>query len=176
MASVISYTKAKIDELLDAIRQSIEGKADNTHVHTIGQVTNLETTLLGKASTGHTHSLSQVNGLTAALDGKSSTSHRHEISHVTGLAEAIENAAVNEHTHPSSDISDAVSSVTGTANKLIKTNSSGSLTISDAAINSNLSVVNRNYVDRSAPWLGTDAEYNALPSRDPERIYIITGA
>lgn len=176
MASVISYTKAKIDELLDAIRLSIEGKADKTHVHTIGQVTNLESTLLGKASSGHTHSLSQVNGLTAALDGKSSTSHRHEISHITGLAEAIENAAVNEHTHHSSDISDAVSSVTGTANKLIKTNSSGSLTISDAAINSNLSVVNRNYVDRTAPWLGTDAEYNALPSRDPARIYIITGA
>lgn len=176
MASVISYTKAKIDELLDAIRQSIEGKADNTHVHTIGQVTNLETTLLGKSSTGHTHSLSQVSGLTAALDGKSSTSHRHEISHITGLAEAIENAAVNEHTHPSTDISDAVSSVTGTANKVIKTNGTGSLTISDAAINSNLSVVNRGYVDRSAPWVGTDAEYNALPSRDPARIYIITGA
>lgn len=176
MASVISYTKAKIDELLDAIRQSIEGKADNTHTHTIGQVTNLETTLLGKASTGHTHSLAQVNGLTAALDGKSSTSHRHEISHVTGLAEAIANASVNEHTHVSSDISDAVSSVQGTANRVIKTNGSGSLTISDAAINSNLSVVNRNYVDRSAPWMGTDAEYNALPSRDPARIYIITGA
>lgn len=176
MASVISYTKAKIDELLDAIRQSIEGKADNTHTHTIGQVTNLETTLLGKASTGHTHSLAQVNGLTAALDGKSSTSHRHEISHVTGLAEAIANASVNEHTHVSSDISDAVTSVTGSANKVVKTNGSGSLTISDAAINSNLSVVNRNYVDRAAPWLGTDAEYNALPSRDPARIYIITGA
>lgn len=176
MASVISYTKAKIDELLDAIRQSIEGKADNTHVHTIGQVTNLETTLMGKSPTGHTHSMAQVNGLTAALDGKSSTNHRHEISHITGLSEAIENAAVNEHTHPSSDISDAVSSVTGTANKVIKTNSNGSLTISDAAINSNLSVVNRNYVDRSAPWMGTDAEYNALPSRDPARIYIITGA
>lgn len=176
MASVISYTKAKIDELLDAIRLSIEGKADNTHTHTIGQVANLETTLLGKASTGHTHSLAQVNGLTAALDGKSSTNHRHEISHITGLSEAIENAAVNEHTHPSSDISDAVTSVTGTANKVIKTNSSGSLTISDAAINSNLSVVNRNYVDRSAPWTGTNAEYNALPSRDPARIYIITGA
>lgn len=176
MASVISYTKAKIDELLDAIRQSIEGKADNTHAHTIGQVTNLETTLLGKSPTGHTHSMAQVNGLTAALDGKSSTSHRHEISHVTGLAEAIANASVNEHTHVSSDISDAVTSVTGSANKVVKTNSSGSLTISDAAINSNLSVVNRNYVDRSAPWMGTDAEYNALPSRDPARIYIITGA
>lgn len=176
MASVISYTKEKIDELLNAIRQTVDGKADATHTHTIGQVANLESTLMGKSSTGHTHTLSQVNGLTDALDGKSSTNHRHEISHVTGLQEAIENAAVNEHKHPSSDISDAVSSVTGTANKVIKTNSSGSLTISDAAINSNLSVVNRNYVDRSAPWMGTDAEYNALSSRDPERIYIITGA
>lgn len=176
MASVISYTKEKIDELLSAIRQSVDGKADTTHVHTIGQVTNLESTLLGKSSTGHTHTLSQVNGLTDALDGKSSTSHRHEISHVTGLQEAIENAAVNEHTHPSSDISDAVSSVTGTANKVVKTNSTGSLTISDAAINSNLSVVNRGYVDRVSPWLGTDAEYSALPSIDPDRIYIITGA
>ena len=176
MASVISYTKAKIDELLSAIRQTVDGKADATHVHTIGQVTNLESTLLGKSSTGHTHTLTQVNGLTAALDGKSSTSHRHEISHVTGLAEAIANASVNEHTHTSSDISDAVSSVTGSANKVVKTNGSGSLTISDAAINSNLSVVNRNYVDRSAPWVGTDAEYNALPTRDPARIYIITGA
>ena len=176
MASVISYTKAKIDELFDAVRQTVEGKADKSHTHTIGQVTDLENTLLGKAPAGHTHSLAQVNGLTAALDGKSSTSHRHEISHVTGLAEAIQNAAVNEHTHPSSDISDAVTSVTGSANKVIKTNSSGSLTISDAAINSNLSVVNRNYVDRTSPWMGIDAEYNALPTRDPARIYIITGA
>lgn len=176
MASVISYTKAKIDELLDAIRLSIEGKADKTHVHTIGQVTNLESTLLGKASSGHTHSLSQVNGLTAALDGKSSTSHRHEISHITGLQEAIDNAATNEHTHPSSDISDAVSSVTGAANKVVKTNSTGSLTIADSAINSDLSVVNRGYVDRTVPWSGTALEYEALTSIDPDRIYIITGA
>ena len=176
MASVISYTKDKIDELLAAIRQSVDGKADDTHTHTIGQVTSLEQTLLGKSPVGHTHSLSQVNGLTDALDGKSSTSHRHEISHVTGLQEAIDSAAVNEHTHPSSDISDAVTSVTGTANKVVKTNSSGSLTISDAAIDSDLSVVNRAYVDRTTPWVGTDAEYNALPSIDPDRIYIITGA
>ena len=176
MASVISYTKAKIDELLSAIRQTVDGKADATHVHTIGQVTNLESTLLGKSSTGHTHTLTQVNGLTAALDGKSSTSHRHEISHVTGLAEAIANASVNEHTHTSSDISDAVSSVTGTANKVVKTNSTGSLTIADSAINSNLSVVNRGYVDRTVPWSGTASEYEALTSIDPNRIYIITGA
>ena len=34
-------------------------------------------------------------------------------------------------------------------------------------------LVNKRYVDATAPWVGTDAEYKALTDKDPNRLYII---
>ena len=34
-------------------------------------------------------------------------------------------------------------------------------------------LVNKRYVDATAPWVGTDAEYKALADKDPNRLYII---
>ena len=34
-------------------------------------------------------------------------------------------------------------------------------------------LVNKRYVDAGMPWVGTDAEYKALPDKDPNRLYII---
>ena len=40
---------------LDALAETVSGKANSSHTHTIANVTNLQSTLDGKASSGHTH-------------------------------------------------------------------------------------------------------------------------
>jgi hypothetical protein len=44
--------------------------ADNSHDHTISNVTGLQTALDGKSNVGHTHVISDITGLQTALDGK----------------------------------------------------------------------------------------------------------
>lgn len=64
--------------------------ANQTHNHTIAQVTGLQTALDGKAATSHTHAISNVTGLQAALDGKAATNHIHNIWQIPGLQSAID--------------------------------------------------------------------------------------
>lgn len=50
---------------------------DDSHAHTIANVTGLQTALDGKAGASHPHAIADTTGLQSALDGKSSTSHDH---------------------------------------------------------------------------------------------------
>ena len=50
------YTESEIDSKVSTINNSISGKANSSHTHTIANITNLQTTLDGKSSTSHTHS------------------------------------------------------------------------------------------------------------------------
>ena len=54
----------EIKKLIDALQSAVNGKANTSHSHTIGDITNLQTSLDGKASTSHnhtTHSQSWMN-------------------------------------------------------------------------------------------------------------------
>lgn len=157
MASVISYTKEKIDQLLTKINTDIGGKSDKGHTHTMGQVDELVETLGRKSNNGHTHSISQVDGLQAAL----------------------EEGVTAEHKHKSTDINDSVSDMLsggGTLDKLLKSNSRGTVTTNATSFET-ADLVNRQYVDQkvgnSSLWIGTVAEYNAIITKDPSRAYII---
>lgn len=157
MASVISYTKEKIDQLLTKINTDIRGKSDKGHTHTMGQVDELVETLGKKSNNGHTHSISQVDG----------------------LQEALEEGVTAEHNHRSTDITDSVSTMTsegGTLDKLLKSNSRGTVGTNATTFESS-DLVNRQYVDQkvgnSSLWIGTVAEYNVISVKDPSRAYII---
>ena len=157
MASVISYTKEKIDQLLTKINTDISGKSDK----------------------GHTHTMGQVDSLTESLNMKSSKGHTHTIAQVDGLQEALEEGVTAEHNHDSSDINDAVSVMSsggGTLDKLLKSNSRGTVGTNATSFESE-DLVNRQYVDQkvgnSSLWIGTVAEYNAITTKDPSRAYII---
>lgn len=101
-------------------------KANTSHTHAIGDVTNLQTTLDGKASTSHTHSIANVTGLQTALDdlesGKAEATHLHTISDVTGLQTSLDDIT--------NDIGDLVATAPTTDEKAAMTNA-GSPTASN---------------------------------------------
>lgn len=157
MASITSYTKEKIDELIGAVNLALKNKANASHTHTMGQVEGLTSALDGKAAKLHTHSVAQIEGLAAALN---------------------EGGAPKQHTHVSADITDAVSVVqSANKNRVLKTSANGDLRVDSGSITDQLSVVNKKYVDDNAggtaPWVGTESQYNAIGTKDPQRLYVI---
>lgn len=74
------------------------------HVHTIADVTNLQTELNGKANVVHTHVIADVTGLQTDLDARAFVNHTHVIADVTGLRTALDNKAALAHTHEIIDI------------------------------------------------------------------------
>lgn len=157
MASVISYTKEKIDQLLTKINTDISGKSDKGHTHTMGQVDDLTDTLNKKSNNGHIHTIAQVDGLQAALEAGVTAEHRHKSSDITDAVSAMESGGV-------------------TLDKLLKSNARGTVG-TNATSFENTDLVNRQYVDQkvgnASLWIGTVAEYNAIPTKDPSRAYII---
>lgn len=87
-----------------AILSSLAGKAPTVHVHSISDVTNLQTSLNGKSDTGHTHTISNVTNLQTTLDGKASSVHLHAISDVTNLQATLTSKANSVHGHSISDV------------------------------------------------------------------------
>ena len=60
-------------------------KANASHSHAIGDVTNLQSTLDSKAPASHTHTIANVTGLQSALDGKANASNRPPVEVVSAL-------------------------------------------------------------------------------------------
>lgn len=58
---------------------------DNSHNHTIANVTGLQTALDGKAASSHTHAIADVTGLQTALDGKSASTHNHTLDSLSNV-------------------------------------------------------------------------------------------
>jgi hypothetical protein len=75
-----------------------------THVHSILDISGLQTVLDGKAPLIHIHSISDTSGLQAALDGKAASVHTHAISDVTNLLTTLSGKADIVHTHVIADI------------------------------------------------------------------------
>ena len=113
-----------LSDELTGLENAIDGKADVTHYHNVGEVNGLDEVLAGKAEKVHGHVVSDVNGLQSALDGKSSAGHGHSIDDVTGLQTALDGKSGTDHnhngayspvghTHASADITDLESFVDG---------------------------------------------------------------
>jgi hypothetical protein len=83
---------------ISGLQTAIDGKANLSHTHLISSITGLQTNLDEKASLGHIHEIVQVTGLQADLDGKANTVHSHVIDDVTGLQTALNGKANTTHT------------------------------------------------------------------------------
>ena len=60
---------AGLDHMWDKIKTYLTNNyAAKSHMHTIAQITNLQTTLNGKANSSHTHTTSQITDLQTELD------------------------------------------------------------------------------------------------------------
>lgn len=79
---------------------------DNSHLHTVGNVTGLQTSLDNKSDINHVHNINGVTGLQPQLDSKSNVGHGHVVSDVSGLQTALDNKANVIHSHPISAITD----------------------------------------------------------------------
>jgi hypothetical protein len=90
--------------------------ATASHLHTIANISGLQTAIDGKANLSHTHVITNITGLQTALDGKSPSSHLHEISGVTGLLDALDGKANLSHTHIISDVTGLQTALNAKAN------------------------------------------------------------
>jgi hypothetical protein len=52
------------------VDSGLSAKSDTSHVHSVANVTGLQTALDGKAATSHTHVVGDITGLQTALDSK----------------------------------------------------------------------------------------------------------
>lgn len=95
-------------------------KADKATTYTKVEV---DTALAGKAETIHVHTIADVTGLQSALDGKSATNHTHTAANVTDFDAEVSNnidVAANtaaRHTHANKAILDATSASYTTADE-----------------------------------------------------------
>lgn len=121
---------------------------DNSHDHSIDNITGLSEALDRKASTDHRHSIDNITGLSAALDGKAALSHTHDIGNITGLQEDLNN--LNERLGAFSGCDRVIESSFGDKSFYIKY-SSGLLIQSGKVLKADLSEEDKdkNYVIRS---------------------------
>lgn len=107
---------------LDALSDTVAGKANTSHTHssyaTVTALNNLSDVVDGKANAGHSHSnyaasshahsISNITNLQTTLDGKAAanhshnyaaSSHTHSISNITNLQSTLDGKAASNHSH-----------------------------------------------------------------------------
>lgn len=72
------------------VDSGLDGKANASHQHEIGDVKGLQTVLSNKANTQHSHNVADITNLQNALNLKAAVNHKHEISGVVGLQEQLD--------------------------------------------------------------------------------------
>lgn len=72
------------------VTNAIADKADSTHTHIIGDVTDLQTSLDAKADSTHTHIIDDVTDLQTSLDAKADSTHTHVIDDVADLQTSLD--------------------------------------------------------------------------------------
>jgi hypothetical protein len=102
----------------NAVFDALTGKADSSHLHIIGDVSNLQSTLDGKAPVVHGHLISDVTGLQTSLDGKAAIVHSHLISDVTNLQSSLDGKASTVHAHSISDVTNLQSELDSKASSV----------------------------------------------------------
>ncbi len=89
---------------ISGLQTALDGKAGLSHTHDIVNITGLETALSNKAGIVHSHVINDIESLQVELDGKALLIHSHAISDVTGLQTALDGKANTAHTHIISDV------------------------------------------------------------------------
>jgi hypothetical protein len=84
---------------ISGLQTALDSKVEGDHTHAISSITNLQNTLDSKAGVGHNHGIGEVTGLPAALEAKASVTHTHVIGDVTGLQTALDGKASTSHLH-----------------------------------------------------------------------------
>lgn len=161
-----NYAGITVEEILAELPSKF---SETTHVHTISEVTGLDTVLVGKANTSHTHATSDVTGLDTALAGKASSTHSHSIGDVTGLESELGSKADASHTHAISDITNLQTTLDGKA-PLDSPALTGTPTISGRTIISNNTSTG---TALTQIWSGTQEQYNAIGTKSASTLYFI---
>lgn len=114
-----------IKGLIEALDEEIDTKANTSHIHTIADITNLQSTLDDKAASSHTHTVSQISDLTATatelnymggvtsnvqtqLDGKAASGHTHNITDITNLQSTLNDKVPTTRTINGKALSDNI--------------------------------------------------------------------
>jgi len=132
-----------------------DARTPTAHGHTIGEITDLQSTLDGKAASSHTHIIDNITGLQTALNGKLDTTGTLPLANITGAGTAASkdvavsgNASSTQvvmgndtrltdartptsHTHSTSDITSGTLAVARGGTGVSSTPSSGQLLIGD---------------------------------------------
>jgi hypothetical protein len=95
-STVLGGIKSGVDITIDGVGNVSVN--DNSHLHTIANVTGLQAFI--DAYNVHTHPMSDITGLSAALAGKADSIHTHIIADISGLNAALSNKSDISHIHP----------------------------------------------------------------------------
>ena len=138
---------------VSGLQTALNNKSDVGHSHTIPDVTGLQLALDGKAAVIHVHAIGDTTGLQTALDGKAALVHAHAIADVTGLQIELDNRAFVSHTHTISNITGLQTALDG---KVAKAGDvmTGFLTLSADPIQ-NMHAATKQYVDSHAVTFGS---------------------
>ena len=153
-------------------------KANTSHTHTISQITDL--TVSTGTTSGHVVQRITSGNITVPATPNTSTSAASK-----GYVDTeVGKKANTSHTHTKANITDLETVSTGsTGNHIVKRNTDGNITVPTTP-NANTSAASKYYVDTiaqatrrytddSVPWVGTIAEYTAIPVKDASRLYVI---
>lgn len=185
-----AHTHAQAD--VTGLDTALAGKSDTGHAHTYAEITEKPATFTPEA---HTHAQADVTGLDTALAGKSDTGHAHTYAEITEKPETFTPSA---HDHTWAEVTEkpltftppiASPSVRGGARVGNGLTMSGEyLTIWDGVgIKTNATTyaldVDKPTLDGwyaksdqgLSLWKGTQAEYDAIATKDSNTLYFIVG-
>jgi Phage tail repeat like len=100
------------------LQTEINEKANVVHTHVIDDVIDLQTDLDARAFVNHTHLISDVSGLQTAIDNKANLVHAHEIIDINGLQEQLDLRTLVGHSHIISDITNLQTTLNSKANSI----------------------------------------------------------
>lgn len=149
----------------------------STHTHTKAQITDLNASETATANsiaqrdssgritvatpTSTTHATTKTYVDNAIVDAKKWTS-------LTGVPSTF---TPSSHTHTINDFTDLNFSVSNTANTIVRRTTTGH--INSMYPTQPGHAANMAYVDAKMPWYGTQTQYDAITTKDPDRLYII---
>lgn len=78
------------------IKKALDNKADENHIHTSEDITDLQDKLNNKANINHTHSHTDIDDWDTELSKKANSTHNHTVSQVTDIAEVAKSGSYND--------------------------------------------------------------------------------
>lgn len=146
-------------------------KADTSHTHVKANISDLEVVSTG-ATGNHIVKRNTDGNITVPLAPAATTSATSK----SYVDTEIGKKANTSHTHSKADITDLepISSSLLSGHVPIRT-ASGNLIVPTTP-NGSTAAASKSYVDNTVPWSGTLTQYNAITTKDANRLYIIQGA